>query len=114
MKCTTSWRTYHLLFFSSRRISTEEYRQKDKKDKAVDKDGGDEGRYQQAFRSLRLTFRVVITVHLSEHIYLRRCPSVEKTMPDSKTVLLVEDEGVIAMAEKGVLQKHGFHVLTAS
>ena len=31
-----------------------------------------------------------------------------------KTILLVEDEAVIAMAETRVLQKHGFQVLTAS
>ena len=30
-----------------------------------------------------------------------------------KTILLVEDEAVIAMAEKSVLQKHGFQVFTA-
>ena len=30
---------------------------------------------------------------------------------EQKTILLVEDEGLIAVMEKHVLQKHGFNVI---
>lgn len=34
--------------------------------------------------------------------------------PTRKTILLVEDEAIIALAEKQMLQEHGYAVVTAA
>ena len=39
---------------------------------------------------------------------------MNESQEGQKTILLVEDEAIIAMAEKRLLEKHKFHVLTAS